>query len=133
MPKQNCIHLNPEQRQHLLDMTSKGKLAVRTFKRAQILRLSESGYKDQEIAERVGVSVATVERTRHKFVVGGLDLALSERPRSGQPRKLDAKAEAMLVATACSQAPEGREVWTMQLLAERLVQLQMVEIGVLNN
>lgn len=97
------------------------------FKRAQILLLSEQGYKDQIIAERVGVSVATVERTRQKFVQQGLDEAITEKPRPGKPCKLDCKTEALLIATACSDAPEGRANWMMQLLADRLVALNKVE------
>ncbi|WNZ48677.1 helix-turn-helix domain-containing protein [Leptolyngbya boryana CZ1] len=126
MPKHQ-VQLTDEQRQRLVDITSKGKTAVRTFKRSQILLLSEQGYKDQIIAERVGVSIATVERTRQKFVQQGLDAAITEKPRPGQPSKLDGKTEAFLIATACSDAPEGRAKWTMQLLADRLVALNKVD------
>jgi len=126
MPKHR-VQLTDEQRQHLVDITSKGKTAVRTFKRSQILLLSEQGYKDQIIAERVGVSIATVERTRQKFVQQGLDAAITEKPRPGQPSKLDGKTEAFLIATACSDAPEGHAKWTMQLLADRLVALNKVD------
>ncbi|BAS58451.1 transposase [Leptolyngbya boryana NIES-2135] len=126
MPKRQ-IRLTDEQRQRLVEITSKGKVAVRTFKRSQILLLSEQGYKDQIIAERVGVSVATVERTRQKFVQQGLDQAITEKPRPGKPCKLDGKTEAFLIATACSDAPDGRANWTMQLLADRLVALNKVE------
>lgn len=121
------VQLTDEQRQRLVDITSKGKVAVRMFKRSQVLLLSEQGYKDQDIAERVGVSVATVERTRQKFVQQGLDAAITEKPRPGQQRLLDGKTEAFLIATACSDAPDGRAHWTMQLLAERLVALNKVE------
>lgn len=126
MPKRQ-IQLTDEQRQRLVDITSKGKVAVRMFKRSQILLLSEQGYKDQIIAERVGVSVATVERTRQKFVQQGLDQAITEKPRPGKPCKLDGNQSAFLIATACSQAPDGRANWTMQLLADRLVALNKVE------
>lgn len=126
MPKHQ-VHLSDEQRQRLVDITSKGKTAVRTFKRSQVLLLSEQGYKDQMIAERVGVSIATVERTRQKFVQQGLDEAITEKHRAGKPGKLDAKTEALLIATACSDAPEGRAKWTMQLLADRLVALNKVD------
>lgn len=126
MPKHQ-VHLSDEQRQHLVDITNKGKTAVRTFKRSQILLLNEQGYKDSVIAERVGVSIATVERTRQRFVQQGLDAALSEKPRPGHPCKLDGKTEAFLIATACSDAPEGRAKWTMQLLADRLVALNKVD------
>jgi transposase len=126
MPKHR-IQLNDQQRQQLLDITRKGKVAVRHYKRSQILLLSDEGYKDTEIAERVGVAVATIERVRRKFVEHGLDQALAEAPRPGRQRKLDGKAEAFLVATACSDAPGGRAAWTMQLLAERLVSLEIVD------
>jgi len=126
MPKHR-VHLNEQQRQQLLDLTSKGKVAVRQFKRSQILLLSDEGYKDQEIAERVGVGVATVERTRQKFVEHGLDKAITEQPRPGRQGKLDGSTEAFLIATACSEAPDGRAEWTMQLLADRLVALGKVE------
>jgi transposase len=126
MPKHR-IQLNEQQRQQLLDITSKGKVVVRKYKRSQILLLSDEGYKDTEIGERVGVGVATVERVRQKFVQSGLDEALAEAQRPGRKRKLDGKAEAFLVATACSDAPGGRSDWTMQVLAERLVELKVVE------
>jgi transposase len=126
MPKHQ-VHLSQPQRQQLLELTRKGKVAVRTFKRAQILLLTDEGYKDTEIAERVGVNVTTIERTRQKFVKDGLETALNEQQRTGRPCKLDGKAEALLVATACSHAPGGRSEWTMQLLAERLVELKIVE------
>ncbi|HEY9847039.1 MAG TPA: helix-turn-helix domain-containing protein [Candidatus Caenarcaniphilales bacterium] len=126
MPKHQ-VHLNEQQRQQLLDLTSKGKVAVRQFKRSQILLLSDAGDKDQEIAQRVGVGVATVERTRQKFVEHGLDEAITEQPRPGRQRKLDSSTEAFLIATACSEAPAGRAEWMMQLLADRLVALGKVE------
>ena len=82
---------------------------------------------DAAIAAAVRVGPATVERTRQKFVEGGVDWALRERPRPGGQRKLDGKREAFLVATACSTPPDGRERWTMQLLADRLVEVQLVD------
>lgn len=118
MPKHQ-VHLNQQQRQHLLNITSKGKVAVRQFKRSQILLLSDAGYKDQDITERVGVGVATVERTGQKFAEHGLDKAITEQPRPGRQRKLDGSMEAFLIATACSEAPDGR--------ADRLVALGKVE------
>lgn len=67
-----------------------------------------------------------MERTWQRFVEEGLEAALSERPRPGQPRKLNGKQEALLVALACSDPPKGRQKWTMQLLADRLVELKVV-------
>lgn len=100
MPKHR-VHLNEQQRQQLLNITGKGKVAVRISKRAQILLLSDERYQDIEIAERVGMGVATVERVRQKFVERGLDEAIAEAPRPRRKRKLDG-TEAFLVATACS-------------------------------
>jgi hypothetical protein len=66
-------------------------------------------------------------RTREKFVIGGLEYAIQDRPHPPKPRKLDGKQEAFLIATACSSAPEGRTRWTMQLLADRLITLGIVD------
>ncbi|MGH7966909.1 MAG: helix-turn-helix domain-containing protein, partial [Candidatus Binatia bacterium] len=79
---------------------------------------------DDDITQALGVGLATVERTRQRFVHEGLE-ALNERPRPGSAPKLDAKAEARLIAEACSRAPDGRERWTLPLLAERVVRLQL--------
>jgi transposase len=73
------------------------------------------------------VGESTVHRTRQKFVTGGVEFALNESPRPGGKRQLDGKAEAFLVATTCSAPPVGRAEWTMQLLADRLVEVQLVE------
>jgi transposase len=86
-----------------------------------------AGKADREVARNLGVDLSTVERTREKFVKAvSLAAALSDRPHPPKPRKLDSKAEALLVATACSDAPSGRSAWTMQLLANRLVELAVV-------
>ena len=84
---------------------------------------------DQEIAAALHSSVPTVQRTRERFVKGGLDNALNEKPRLGgrKARKLDEKGEALLVTLARSEPPAGRKRWTLQLLANRLVELRVVE------
>ncbi|MDZ7965817.1 MAG: helix-turn-helix domain-containing protein [Nostoc sp. DedSLP03] len=89
--------------------------------------MASESYPDNAIDSTLRVNVSTVERTREKFVVGGLEYALEDRPHPPKPRKLDGKQEAFLVATACSTAPEGRTRWTMQLLAEQLVNLGIVD------
>jgi hypothetical protein len=75
----------------------------------------------------MNVSRPCVERIRKRFVEGGMERALNEDPRPGQRRKLDGRGEAQLIATACSQAPEGHDHWTVRLLAGRLVELGVVE------
>ena len=79
------------------------------------------------IAELLDVHPNSVYRTRRLFVTEGLDAALEERPRSGQPRRLDGRGEVVLIALACSPPPDGRAVWTMQMLADGLVEMGVVE------
>ena len=121
------VNLSESEIKQLQEITSKGKTAVRKLKRAQILLLASEGHPDAKIAMMLKVGESTVHRTRQQCVESGLDSALTELPRRGRKVKLDGKAEAFLVATACSQAPEGRQSWTMQLLADRLVELNLVE------
>jgi transposase len=85
------------------------------------------GYSDETIAIILKVGESTVDRTRQRCVEEGREKALKERPRQGRKKQLDGKTEAFLVATACSAPPQGRESWTMQLLADQLIELNRVE------
>lgn len=125
--KRYLVNLTEEERAELQRLTRKGITSARKLKRAQVLLLADKGKKDEEIAEAVNIGRATAERTRRKFVEGGLSFALSERPRPGAKPKLDGRQVARLTAIACSQPPEGEKVWTLQLLADRLVELGEVE------
>jgi len=125
--KKYLINLNDDEREALEEMTRKGALKARKFKRAMILLKADKGLTDPQIMAAMDVSRPTVERTRKRFVEGGLEKALNEDPRPGQRRKLDGRGEAVLIATACSQVPEGYEHWTMRLLAGRLVELGIVD------
>lgn len=127
MSRRTDIELIPEDRKELIHLTRKGKTSARKINRARILLMSDEGKPDGEIREALGISQTTIWRTRKRYLEGGLDWSLNEQPRPGAPPKLDGKQEAFLVALACSDAPEGRESWTMQLLADRLVQLGVVE------
>lgn len=127
MPVKYAVNLTEEERDQLINLTKKGKNSSRVFKRAQILLLAEENYQDVEIADILKVGESTVHRIRQRYVEEGVGLALSERPRPGRPGKLNPEAEAMLMATACSNPPEGRKCWTMQLLADQLVTLDLVE------
>lgn len=127
MKKVHVVQLTPEEREQLLALTQKGETKARRVRRAHVLLLADKGKTDEEIRETFSASPTMIYRTRQKYAREGLDAALSEKPRCGGPRKLDAKGEALLVATVCSDAPEGRERWTMQLLADRLVELGVVE------
>lgn len=125
--KQYFVNLSEDERKELFNLTSKGTLKARKFKRAMILLKADEGLTDPQIITALNVSRPCVERVRKRFVLDGLERALNEDPRPGQMRKLDGRAEATLIATACSEAPEGHEHWTLRLLADKLVQLQVVE------
>jgi transposase len=127
MAKKYQVNLSETEREQLHTLLRKGKLSVRKVKRAQILLAADGGAIDQAIARTLQVHVNTVERIRKRFVEGGFDHALSEDQRPGGKSKLDGKGEAVLVALACSDPPAGRAQWTMQLLADRLVTLGIVE------
>jgi transposase len=120
------VDLTAEERARLEALTTKGKASARRITRAHVLLRADAGMIDREIAAGLGIDRTTVERLRRRFVEEGLDAALSDRPRRGGARKLDGKAEAFLVAAACSAPPAGRGDWTMQLLADRLVAVGLV-------
>lgn len=125
--KKYLINLSDEERRTLLELTRKGEINARKFKRAMILLKADEGLSDPQIMAALHVSRPCVERIRKRFVVDGMERALNEDPRPGQRRKLDGRAEATLIATACSKAPEGHEHWTLRLLAGKLVQLGVVD------
>ena len=121
------VDLTREEKTELLELVSKGEARARTMNRAHILLLAEEGRTDKDIAEALHTSPSTVERTRRRLVEGGLEHALKESPRPGGRRKLDGHQEAYLVALACSDPPEGKKRWSMQMLADKLVELEVVE------
>jgi transposase len=127
MTKKYIVNLAGDERAQLLALTKRGKVSARRLSRAHILLQADTGLSDDAIAQALHLGTATVGRIRKRFVEDGLEAALSERPRPGGQRKLDGKQEAFLIALACSTPPEGRACWTMQLLADRLVALRVVE------
>ena len=126
MAKRYRVNLTEEERQRLDDLTRKGRASVRMVRRAQTLLLAAEDERDEDIAKALRIGVSTVERTRRRFVEEGLEASLRERPRPGARPKLGPKERAFVVALACTKPPEGRHRWTMQMLADRLVELQMV-------
>ena len=121
------VCLNEEQRTFLKNLTKKGKESARKINRAKVLLLSDEGKKDREIMETLRISDGTIERVRKRFVLEGLNVAINEKPRPGQPKKLDGRGEAILIATACSNPPKGRVDWSIRLLADKLVKLNVQE------
>ncbi len=125
--KKYRVHLAEEERQRLETLLKGGQAKVRKITRAHILLLADENLSDEQIAEALHVGLSTVRRARLHFVEGGVEWALHERSRTGAARMLDGKAEAFVIALACSTPPEGRKRWTMQLLADRLVEIGLVE------
>jgi transposase len=127
MAKRYMVTLTAAEREALLALTKKGKIAARKLMRAHVLLQADAGVSDEVIAAALHIGIATVERIRKRFVEEGLEASLTERPRPGGQRKLEGTQEAFLIALACSTPPEGRAGWTMPWLADRLVALGVVE------
>ena len=124
--KKYHIALTEQERSMLEQMLRRGKHSARRLTRARILLKADFGLRDEDIARELGTCVPTVERTRKRFAEVRLE-ALDERPRPGRKPLLNEKCEARLIAEACSKAPDGRKHWTLQLLADRVVELKLAE------
>jgi transposase len=124
--KKYHVELTVEEGASLAQMRRRGTHSARKLTRARILLKAAAGMSDEESAQEVATCVPTIERTRKRFTAGRLE-ALREGPRPGRKRRLDDRGEARLSAEACSPAPEGRKHWTLQLLADRVVELQRAE------
>lgn len=125
--KKYVVELTAEDRDYLRNFVSKGKRSAREFQRAWILLLADKGKTDREISDLINVSPRTVERTRTKYVTRGLEAAIHDDPRTGQPKKLSDKQEAHIIAIACSDPPEGSEHWTLELLRDEAVKRGVIE------
>ena len=131
--KKYRVRLNGEERQELKGLVSRGRAAAYRQTHARILLLCDEaqeggGMQDKEIAGALKVGSATVERVRRRCVEEGLASALGRKEQlHRRPRKLDGQGEACLIAQTCSEAPEGRARWTLRLLADRLVECEIVD------
>jgi transposase len=132
--KKYKVTLTAGERQQLSELIATGKAAAKKLAHARILLKADAAeggpaWDDQRIAEATEVSTDTVARVRQRFVEQGLAAALvrKKQDRPSRERKLDGRAEARLIALACSAPPDGRKEWTMKLLADRLVELEVVD------
>lgn len=129
--KEHRVDLTDEERAELFVLIRRGKAPARTLTRAHLLLHASEDTYDWATAEALRVSRTTVERVRRRFAAAPpgerVQRALYDQPRPGAAPKLDAKAEARLIALACTAPPDKRTVWTMQLLADTLVELQVIE------
>ena len=133
MVKRYRVRLAEEEQQGLRSLVSRGRAAAYRQAHARILLLCDENQpdgamKDEEIAQALKVGTATVERVRRRCVEEGLEAALGRRQQlNRRQRKLDGEGEAHLIALTCSQPPEGRADWTLQLLADQLVECEIVD------
>lgn len=132
--KRFVVTLAAAERERLEAMTRSGRHSARALTRARILLLADQGdggpaWEDRRVAEALGCGHRTVERVRERFVTDGIDAALTHKTPASPPRQpvLDGAAEAKLIALACSATPDGRKAWTLRLLADKLVELEVVE------
>lgn len=130
--KKYLVELTSEERRQLEGLVKKGKVAGYKIRHAQMLLKADQGkqgpgWRDKQIAQAFGAHLTTVERLRKRFVEQGLEAALERNKRQNYTCKLDGDAEARLITIACSKPPEGRNEWTLRLLADRLVELSVVE------
>jgi transposase len=133
MKKRYIVRLTADERERLESMVNRGREAAYRRRHAQVLLLADegeqgSGLIDREVAERVGCTRRTVEQIRERCVCEGLEAALERKKRSRErSRVLDGEGEARLVSLACSEPPEGRARWTLKMLGDQLVELEVVE------
>jgi transposase len=123
-PQKHPVTLTIEERSQLERVIKRGKHSRREIQRAQMLLWSVEGKTDVEIADLLGVVPLTVASTRERWAK---EKRIADGAKPGRHKKLDGKQEAFLVALACSDAPEGRESWTLQLLADKLMELKVIE------
>jgi Homeodomain-like domain len=132
--KRYVVTLTAAERGDLETVVRSGRRSARTITRARILLLADQGeagpgWEDRRVAEALGCGQRTVERIRERFVTEGVAAALTAKARIDPPREpvLDGAAEARLIALACSATPDGRRAWTLRMLADKLVELEVVD------
>ena len=131
--KKHIITLAPQERNQIEVVARSYRHSARERTRAKIVLLadenqSEGALPDSKIAQQLGCSHSLIEKTRHKAIERGVVESLKHKPQENRrQRKLDGAAEAKLTSLACSQAPDGRSRWTLQLLADQLIQMEVVD------
>ena len=122
-----AVQLSEEERSQLEWLTRSGQHSARVINRARILLKTDEGWSASQVAEALDTSPRTVFRTKRRYAEEGLEGVLHDRPQANRYRKLDDRGEAHLIALACSDTPDGRDHWTLRLLADKVVELGVVE------
>src|SRR3989338_4115954 len=127
MRKKNLVKLKLNDQKLLEQFITKGSQKARTITRAQILLMANDGKADTQIIEALGTARNTIRTVRYRYVNQGLEAAVNEQPRPGAPEKITGRNRAKISAIACSRPPEGRSRWTLRLIADTMVELNMVD------
>ncbi|MCC7189265.1 MAG: IS630 family transposase [Anaerolineales bacterium] len=128
MAKKYVVTLKADEREKLCKLISSGTGKARTLAHARILLKADEHWSDAEISQALQVSIPTIERVRKQFVFAGFEASLqARRSKRIYRRKMDGEQEARLVAVACSAPPEGYARWSLRLLADRIVQMQIID------
>jgi len=125
MRVKNKVRLKPKDRALLKQLISKGKEKARKITRCRILLLADVGRTDTQIIEALGIARNTIRQVRQRYVVEGLEAAINEQSRPGAPEKFTGAQRAKITAIACSTPPEGHSRWTLRLLADKIVELDI--------
>lgn len=127
--KKSKVRLNKKEREYLQAVVQSGADKARKITRCRVLLLADGakGKTDEQISDSLDVCLATVFNIRRRFCRAGLEAAINERPRSGQPPRFNGKPAARITAIACSAPPDGRARWSLRLLADQVVALDIVD------
>jgi transposase len=127
MKKKNLIKLKKKDQRILEQLIIKGSQKSRTITRSRILLMANKGKTDTQIIEALNVARNTIRTVRYRYVHQGLETAINEQPRPGAPNKFTGRDKAKVTAIACSKPPEGRNRWTLRLIADTMVELDIVD------
>jgi len=127
--KNHRVRLSKQERKYLQAIAQSGTNKARKITRCRILLLADGkkGKTDEQISDSLNICLATVYNTRRRYDMAGLEAAINERPRSGQPPKFNGKPAARITAIACSTPPAGRARWSLRLLADQAIELDIVD------
>lgn len=121
------VKLRAKERELLKQLINKGEEKARKITRCRILLLADAGKTDTKIIEALSVARNTIRQVRQRYTEEGLEATLNERSRPGAPQKFSGAQRAKITAIACSEPPEGRSRWTLRLLADKIVELEIVD------
>ena len=127
MKVKNPVALKSKERKFLNQLISRGSEKARKITRCRILLLADEGKTDTQIIDALKVARNTIRQVRLRYVQKGMEAALNEKPRSGAPAIFSGRQKAKITAIACSEPPEGRGRWTLRLIANKVVELEIAE------